>query len=282
MKLFLRPTFLFLAVPALFAGCAHSPNAERAPAGGETVGFNYDAGVNPKDAEGAYYVSVQASFPTTATRTFASIVDVFRGVDVTNVVSRLLAERKPSPLNNLRSEASFEKPRSGYDLAYVVNGYPVGLKLFGSKSKVDCHDHVDAKGHWDQECDADLGYKSTAKYMSAYHQKINCDLSGSVVNCRFDIDGTMKKIEVPGIAKSLFGASDYSATQAAYMAVENQLHSFYALAELLKQEPPFAPKAAKAVTDYSKSDGYAEATKIKKSYPADLTTKKRANSSGKF
>ena len=273
---------------ALIAGCAHTQEAPRGPASITEPRVSSETKINRDGKIGGYTIDFEGDYPIDATRTFATVVDAFRGVNLQTLIGNELAPLKKKPLNKLRTSIRFAKAKdpTHKDLAYVFNGYPDGHPSWGDESKIDCSDTLtkeSGKGHWIQDCVPDFTYKETRKYMSAFDQFSECTEIGQEAKCRLIVSGVMEPVHMPWLKKvvlsMLFGATDYSATQAAHLAVDSQLDTFYAISELLKTDPPYVTKTAdgydlgpnkKAIADYTHSEMFAELERVKKKYPDSI------------
>jgi hypothetical protein len=229
---------------------ATKPSAQRAPASSAEI--EEEIAINPTGkAPGTFTVSVRFSRVLAPKLKFADVVDFYAGVEVSNAMTALLAERKSPPLNLLRSELSVH--RSGPTTYYVVTGWAKGLKMFTShRSRMKCTEEGSDRA-WKQRCELDTEFEGSTKYLAAYRQDTTCAEKDGTLECRIDYLGDAEAVDVPKLAQLLFNASSYTKNQAAFKMAESLLIGTYAQIALLGYPAPLVENAEEAINEYFKS-----------------------------
>jgi hypothetical protein len=234
----------------------HRVAVQRAPASGAEI--HEDISINPTEKDpGVFSVSVHFSRKLAPGLKFADVVDFYAGVEISNAIAPLVAERKAFPLNLLRSELT--RHTSGATTYYVVTGWVKGLKMFTShRSRMKCTEKRTPLA-WEQTCELDREFEGSTKYLAAYQQLTRCTGKGDTLDCRLDSTGDAQAVDVPKLAQVLLKASSYTKNQAAFKMAESLLIGMYAQIVLLGYPAPLVENAEKAVAEYFAS-GVGQAT----------------------
>lgn len=261
--------FAALSSALSLPGCAHVPGtASRSPAEKARVQLHYRVAINPKSDPGSFTVDAFAKFPENPDLSFVDIVELFRGTEIAGEVNTILTTHKDPPLDKILYEMKATEGKN--QVSYLINGYPKGFRALGSKSRILCPETFtrdSGKGYWRQTCAADFTLKSTGDYLRAYHHTFECSERGKLVECAYHVEAVMKPIRVPFLARILFNAQNYSATQAAYKSAENMVHTFYSLAKVADFPKPFRGNAVRVVDAYRRSPEYSDVLRIDRAYP---------------
>lgn len=253
-----------------FFGCSHIQEINRTPAEAMAAKGEFEVRINPRNEFGAYIVHATAHIPKTQGASFSEIVSIFRDPTFSRPVVAELRSHKAPPLNKIVTEMELKRGSHPGEVDYFINAYPENLKMVASnKSKLACTETF-SKSTWEQVCKADFKYEETDKYISDYVQNYKCLDMSTELTCTLHTEGVMKKIDVPWLAEALFGAKDFSATQAAYKSSENIMHLFYSLLKLTNFQKPFTSHGVEAVNTYIASPLYKEVLKIDKKFPKDI------------